>query len=170
VLFLFYLILPNPDFPKPLPNSVQSSEPGDSEDLTHRRAYFTNYSREEVLSYYQKELENSYILGIKIPNFRLNYPPEEAQTIIRDQTRSTFLEEIVVFFRESFFVNGFKPSSPKDDIWYKGVHYQQKITVKYISSSVLIRIAVFSLNFILFGLIYREVSYFLKDLCKLKHA
>lgn len=169
-LLLFYLILPNFSFPKPPSDSFQSSEPGDSEDLIHRRAYFTNYSREEILSYYQKQLKNSYILGIKIPNFRLNYPPEEAQTIIRDQTRSTFLEEIVVPFRESFFVNGFEPTSPKDDIRYQGVHYRQKITVKYISSNVLIRLSVFSLVIILFWFIYKEILYFVKDLYKLKHA
>lgn len=128
--FIFlYVIVPTPKFPDPPPGALQSKESGDSEDLSVRRAYFTNLTREEVMKHYQKEFKG----------YRLNYPPEEAATIIRDQTRSTFLEEIVHPFRESFYVNGFEPKDAKDAIEIEGLPWRQKITVKYITSKVLVR-------------------------------
>jgi len=128
VLFV-YVLLPNPKFPNPPSDSLQSKERGDSEDLSVRRAYFTNFTREEVMKHYQNVFKG----------YRLNYPPEEAATIIRDQTRSTFLEEIVRPFRESFYVNGFEPKNAKDAIEIEGLPWRQKITVKYVSSNVLLR-------------------------------
>ena len=124
-----YVIIPTPQFPNPPPDSLQSKERGDSEDLSVRRAYFTNYTREEVMKHYQKEFKG----------YRLNYPPEEAATIIRDQTRSTFLEEIVHPFRESFYINGFEPKNAKDAIEIEGLPWRQKITVKYVQSSMALR-------------------------------
>ncbi len=124
-----YVLFPNPKFPDPPPGALQSKEPGDSENLSVRRAYFTNLTREEVMKYYQNEFKG----------YRLNYPPEEAATIIRDQTRSTFLEEIVHPFRESFYINGFEPKNAKDAIEIEGLPWRQKITVKYIQSNVLLR-------------------------------
>jgi hypothetical protein len=133
VLFLLYLSLPNPRFPFPPPGSVQSMEEADTE-TPFKKAYFTNFDRDEVIDYYKKQFG---------PSIRLSdYPPEEAQILIRDQTRSTFLEELVHPFRESMFINGFEPKVAKDDIWYKGVHYRQKITIKYVSSNVLVRMAI----------------------------
>ncbi|OGM31253.1 hypothetical protein A2630_04490 [Candidatus Woesebacteria bacterium RIFCSPHIGHO2_01_FULL_44_10] len=146
--FLAYLALPSPAFPTPPPDSVQSQELGDSEDLTRRRAYFTNYTRQEVLNHYQNQFG-------PIPSFRLNYPPEESQTLIRDQTRSTFLEEIVHPLRESIFVNGFEPTDPKDDVWYKGVDYRQKIIIKYAPSNVFVRLGVGALALGAIWLIFR---------------
>jgi hypothetical protein len=142
LLLTLYVLLPTPKFPSPPPGAIQSTEMGDSEDVTVRRAYFTNFDRQQVLDYYKRQFSQPVIFNIPFISFRLNYPPEEAQTIIRDQTRSTFLEEIVHPLRESFFVNGFEPKVAKDDIWYKGVHYRQKITVKYRRSSYLVRIIV----------------------------
>ncbi len=124
-----YVLLPNPKFPNSPPDSLQSKERGDSEDLSVRRAYFTNLTREEVMKHYQKEFKG----------YRLNYPPEEAATIIRDQTRSTFLEEIVHPFRESFYVNGFEPKNAKDAIEIEGLPWRQKITVKYVPSRIHVR-------------------------------
>jgi len=128
VLFI-YTLIPNPKFPNPPEGALQSKEPGDSEDLSVRRAYFTNFTREEVMKHYQNEFKG----------YRLNYPPEEAATIIRDQTRSTFLEEIVHPFRESFYVNGFEPKNPKDAIEIAGLPWRQKITVKYVPSNLILR-------------------------------
>jgi len=140
-LFIFYLLLPNPDFPEPPPDALQSNEPADTEtDL--RRAYFTNYTREEVMNYYKDQFEKPLLLGIFIPSYRLNYPPEEAQTIIRDQTRSTFLEEVVHPFRESIYINGFEPKTEKDAIFIEGEHWLQKITVRFVSSNNLVRVLV----------------------------
>ena len=128
--FLFvYVLIPNPKFPNPPPGALQSKERGDSEDLAIRRAYFTNLTREEVMKHYQDEFKG----------YRLNYHPEEAATMIRDQTRSTFLEEIVHPFRESFYVNGFEPKNAKDAIEIEGLPWRQKITVKYFPSNVFLR-------------------------------
>lgn len=139
LLFLVCLLLPTPSFPIQPPDSVQSLEDADTE-TPYRRAYFTNFTREEVLKHYQSQFERSPFLGLLLPTYRLNYPPEEAFRLIRDQTRSTFLEEIVHPFRETLFVNGFKPKEAKDEIWYKGRHFEQKITVKYVPSSVFVRV------------------------------
>lgn len=128
VIFV-YSILPTPKFPNPPPGALQSKERGDSEDLSVRRAYFTNLNREEVMKYYQSEFKG----------YRLNYPPEEAYTIIRDQTRSTFLEEIVHPFRESFYINGFEPKNAKDAIEIERLSWRQKITVKYVPSNIFLR-------------------------------
>jgi hypothetical protein len=47
VLF-WYISLPNPEFPKPPADAVQSNEPADVESPS-RRAYFTNLTREDVI-------------------------------------------------------------------------------------------------------------------------
>jgi hypothetical protein len=156
-VFIVYLLLPSPEFPDPPPDAVQSQEEADTETPL-RRAYFTNYTREEVLKHYQKQLP--------WPTYRLNYPPEEAQTLIRDQTRSTFLEEIVRPFRESVFVNGFEPKDPKDDVWYKGVDYRQKIIIRFVPSNVLVRMGIILPAVIFAGFLMREWLAALKDLRK----
>lgn len=141
ILFVTYLILPAPSFPEPPSDSIQSIEGGDIETPL-RRAYFTDFTREEILEHYQNQFSKSSFFGIPLLTYRLNYPPEEAQMLIRDQTRSTFLEEIVHPLRESFYVNGFKAEMAKDDIWYRGQHFSQKITVKYITGNRFISVTV----------------------------
>lgn len=155
LIFLLYLALPAPSFPKPLPDSVQSLEEADVEIPT-KRAYFTNFDREDVMDYYTGLFPAT--LGLPLPTYRLIHPPEEAFTLIRDQTRSTFLEEITHPSRESFFVNGFKPRFAKDEIWYKGMHYEQKITVKYVSSSVVLRLAVGVATLALLALLLKQTK------------
>lgn len=140
VVAVVYVIAPDREFPAPPPGSVQSMEDADTE-TPMRRAYFTDYTREEVIAHYKDQFAMK-ILGINIPSLRLNYPPEEAQTLIRDQTRSTFLEELVYPLRESFYINGFKPKEAKDEIWYKGVHYEQKIIVRSVPSNVSTRLLI----------------------------
>lgn len=140
VVFLGYLLLPNPTFPAPPPDASQSQEPADSENVSIRRAYFTNYTRAEVLDWYKSEFKKSSFLGIPLPTYLLNYPPEDAQTIIRDQTRSTFLQEIVHPFRESVYINGFEPTQAKDTIIIDNRHWRQKITIRFVPSLVLIRL------------------------------
>jgi hypothetical protein len=142
IVLLGYLSLPNYDFPSPPPNSPQSDEPGDTETPL-RRAYFTDYTREEVLSWYESQVTKSSFLGIPMPTFRLNYPPEDSQTIIRDQTRSTFLQEIVHPMRESIYINGFEPANAKDAVIINGRHFRQKIIIRYVPSSLPVRLAVF---------------------------
>ncbi len=134
-LFLVYLLKPSPNFPAPPPGSVQSMEDADIESPL-RRAYFTNYTRQQIIAHYK----NQFRMG-KL-TLELNYPPEDAQALIRDQTRSYYLEELVHPFRESLYINGFIPQVAKDDIWYKGVHYEEKITIKYVPSNFILRIFV----------------------------
>lgn len=141
-LLLTYLSLPTPPFPEPPPGSLQSNEPGDSEDLGLRRAYFTNATREEVREHYKNYLSQKNFLDFTLPTYKLNYPPEEAQVIIRDQTRSSYLEEIVHPLRESIYVNGFIPESEKDTILIENKVWQQKLTVKYVVSPLWARILV----------------------------
>jgi hypothetical protein len=130
-LFIFYLFLPTPDFPEPPSGFKQSFEPADVETPL-RRGYYTDITREEVMDYYQSQFWG----------YRLNYPPEEAQTIIRDQTKSTFLEEIVHPFRESLFINGFEPSEPQYKAVIEGREWRQKIIIRYVPSSLWARLVV----------------------------
>ncbi|OGM13532.1 hypothetical protein A3A76_03595 [Candidatus Woesebacteria bacterium RIFCSPLOWO2_01_FULL_39_23] len=156
VIFLLYLSYPQPDFPSPPPDALQSKEPGDSETPL-RRAYFTNYTRSEVMDYYSGEFKLPGYFGLNLLSYRLNYPPEDAQSIIRDQTRSTFLEEIVHPFRESVFINGFEPKDSKDAIFIEGRVWSQKITVRYIRSSVFVRIVFGLLTVALIFILTKEI-------------
>lgn len=167
LVFLGYLLMPNPGFPEPIVNSPRSLERGDSEDLRTRRAYFTDFNRQEVLTHYTQQWK--YLLywpwKFKLPSpvYRVNHRPEDAHTAIRDQTRSTFLEEIIHPFRESFYVNGFLPSSAKDTIIIEDRQFVQKITVRFVQSSLYVRLIIgfgsILLILILFNEWYRTVRY-----------
>src|SRR3990167_6286163 len=93
LVFILYLVLPLTKFPDPLPNSIKSQEPADLEE-PNRVGFYTNLTREEVINFYKSHFFKN-TLNIGLPFIRLNYPPEEAQEKIRDQTHSTFLEEII---------------------------------------------------------------------------
>lgn len=163
-VFLLYLAIPNPIFPSKLPDALQSNEPADTE-TTLRRAYFTNYEREQALNYYTNEFKNVSLLNLNVDLFtyRLNYPPEEAQTIVRDQTRSTFLEEIVHPMRESLFVNGFKAQSDKDTIFIDGKVWVEKLTVRFVSSNVFVRLAIGALSIMFIKILFSEWESVLGD-------
>lgn len=154
---LVYLVIPSPHFPKPPYDAVQSTELGDIEATSIKRAYFTNYSREEVLAHYQRKLLFLPWVHVPIPTYRLNYPPEDAFLLIRAHTRSTFLEEIVHPLRSFLFVNGFEPKDPKDEVWYRGIHYRQKITIKYKPSSPLTRLPIFVLSVLMLVVILKQL-------------
>ncbi len=140
---LFYVALPNFEFPKPPPGSVQSDEPADTETPL-RRAYFTDYTRAQVLEWYENQFRRSSFASIPLPTYLLNYPPEESQTIIRDQTRSTFLQEIVHPFRETVFVNGFEPAlnDDKNRIVINGTHWRQKIIIRFVPTNTVLRFVI----------------------------
>lgn len=140
-IFILYLLFPAPGYPDPLPEARRSTEPADQES-TLRRGYYTDIEREAVMEHYLEQFEGSGLFNIKLPTYRLNYPPEEAQVIIRDQTRSTFLEEIVHPFRESLYVNGFKPQKDNEVIIVEGYQWLQKIIVKMVPSSTVTRLIV----------------------------
>ena len=130
-LFAVYIILPSPNFPDPLPGVLNSTEPADLETPL-RRGYFTNATRDEVMEHYLTQFRG----------YRLNYPPEESGTIIRDQTHSTFLEEIVHPLRESIFISGYEPTDTGKILTVGGLPWRQKVIVKYVPSSLTIRFIV----------------------------
>ena len=150
ILFLGFLYMwpQSPSFPVPPPDAVQSMEEADTE-TPFRRAYFTNYTRAQVVEHYKVHFARKVM-------FNLNYPPEEAQTLIRDQTRSWYLEELVHPLRESLFINGFIAQQEKDDIWYRGQHFEEKITIRYIPSEWWVRMIVLTATTLLGYLLMRE--------------
>lgn len=160
ILFVFFLLLliyvypPSPEFPKPPEGSVQSNEPADVESSL-RRGYYTNLNREEVISHYQQEFNK----GFTVYTPRLNYPPEDAPLLIRDQTKSTFLEELAHPLRESIYINGFEPKSEEYAQYFNGVRYNQKIIVRYVPSSSWIRVGVLVLTFIAAFVLMKEYRY-----------
>lgn len=139
-LFVVYVSSSIPDFPPPGRDFLQSNEPADTETPL-RRAYFTNLTRDEVINHYNQVYQNK-VLWFTLPNIRLNYPPEEAQTLIRDQTRSTYLEELVHPMRSSLYINGFDPKEEKDKIIINGQNWRQKVIVRYVPSPAPVRIII----------------------------
>jgi hypothetical protein len=115
-----------------------------------RRAYFTNHTRGEVLTWYKNQFKKSELFNIPMPTYLLNYPPEEAQSIIRDQTRSTFLQEVVNPFRETLFINGFEPKEDDEQnrIIINGTPWRQKIIVRYVPTHTLLRLLITILTLI----------------------
>lgn len=170
IIFMIYLVIPNQPFPENTKDSLQSDEPADTED-ENRRAYFTNYDRNDTVNYYSSEMQKKVLSLFNSPQYGLNYPPEEAQTIIRDQTRSTYLEEIVHPFRESLYINGFEPRDPKDAIFIQDKHWRQKIIIKKVESSVYMRLMLGFLcvliSPVVFGKLLLSLKDFRKDISKL---
>ena len=56
LILILYICIPYPTFPEPPTNTLQSDEPGDTENI-FRRAYFTNLSREEVIKFYFEQFK-----------------------------------------------------------------------------------------------------------------
>ncbi|MDP3994873.1 MAG: hypothetical protein Q8P91_03500 [bacterium] len=145
LLFVVYVARPSPGFPDPLPDALKSTEPADLETPL-RRGYFTNATRDEVMEHYFNQFRG----------YRLNYPPEESGTIIRDQTHSTFLEEIVHPLRESIFISGYEPEDTGNILTVGGLPWRQKVIVKYVPSSLIVRIIVSLLIVISWPVIVKE--------------
>lgn len=144
ISIIYYVFPKSPEFPNPPSDFVQSGEPADIETPL-RRGYYTNLSRAEVIAHYEKEFNtplSGVVAKLSLASFtpRLNYPPEDAPLVIRDQTKSTFLEEIVHPLRESIYINGFEPKTEEYAQFYKGIRYNQKIIVRYIPSNLWIRL------------------------------
>src|SRR3972149_3931485 len=132
ISLLIYLARPAPAFPKTLWDFEFSDEPADKESPM-RRGYYTNLTREQLMDHYVRE----FGWGI-----RFNYPPEEAQTLIRDQTHATFLEEIAHPMRESLFVAGNKIQTDKYYFEINDKKFNQKVIVKYVDSNIFVRLSV----------------------------
>lgn len=154
--FIIYLLLPDPGMPPPLSNSLVSPEPADRA-FTLRPAFFTYSNRKDTLEHYQNYFTLSPFKGIFFPTYRLNYPPEDSSFLVRAHMYSSYLEEIVHPFRESIFINGFRPTQAKDDIRIYGIHYDEKITVKYVPSSVFPRVVLGLFTLATFFAVFREL-------------
>lgn len=167
LLLLIYLLIPGPtsiaNF-SPLPNSSKSTLEGDTIQVPNVAGYFTDYFRSFTTNFYRTNFHKQVFLPF-LP-LRLNYPPEFAYTAIKDQTRSTYLEEYVYPLRDSLYVNGYEPfyenGKPK---FYGSVKadeanniYYNKVTLRYYPSSYLVRIAVWLGILISIFLIWRSLK------------
>jgi hypothetical protein len=159
VLGTFYLSLPSKgEFPG-VPNSLKSIEPGDTYQIANVTAYYTDMPRAEVVKFYFDYFSKSSFLGIPIPTYKLNQPPERIREVLRETQQSSFVEELIHPFKDSVFVNGFEwnndPFTPpnkriKNILFINGKEYQFKITLYYQESNLIIRLAIF--YFILIGI------------------
>jgi len=110
ILLLIYMLWPGPskisDFP-PLPDSTKSNLSGDTIQIPHVSAYFSDNFREFVVPFYRRDYWKK--TNLFFPPLRLNYPPEFSWTAIKKHTDSTYLEELVYPLRDSLYVNGLEP-------------------------------------------------------------
>ncbi len=154
VFGVYYLTRPLPGVPD-LANSARSDEPGDTWQNPDQKAFYTNRdNRQDILG----ELQNKFSLSglAKFLSYRLNYRPEEAQELVRDQLKSYYLEEVVHPLRESLFINVLDPAkSPLiDDVdraqqrmYLHGQFYPIKVTMRPVYSSLASRLLVWTLIF-----------------------
>jgi hypothetical protein len=144
ILTVYYLVSPTPQL-KDLQNAARSNEPGDTIQLKNVSAYYTNLSRTEVINFYKSSYSGIF-------RIILNHPPEKAKTIIRDTTQSYYLEEFIIPFKESLFINGYewqndvftKPEKRiKNKLIYNDKEYSAKITLKTFPTSIPSRLITF---------------------------
>jgi len=144
ILAVVYLIGPTPVL-LDLDNSAKSDLPGDTTQITNISGYFTNLSRDEVMNFYKKNYQGLFRLN-------LNHPPEKAKEIIVDTIPSYYLEEFVLPFKESLYINGFewekdvftKPEKRiKNKIYYQDQEYKAKITIRRFPVSIFNRLFTF---------------------------
>lgn len=167
ILGTVYLCLPAPkNFPD-LPNSLRSTEPGDTIQIPGVSAYYTDTSRKEVVDFYFKYFSRSPFLGIPLITYKVNHPPERIREVLRETQQSTYVEEIIHPFRESVFVSGFEwendPFTPpksriKNILLVDGKVYKFKVTLFYQESKLWPRLLIFYLSLFLFYLILEEYS------------
>lgn len=155
ILGVIYLSLPTPSLPD-LRNSGRSDEEGDTWQHPDQKGFYSNLTRSEVLSDIQTK-SIIHVFGLALPLYRLNYPPEDAYPLVRDQLKSNYLEEIVYPLRNSTFVNGWEPKKAPEnvnlapdeitEISLHGVAYDAKITLRPVDSAVWARLLIWTLIF-----------------------
>lgn len=162
-LGLIYVTLPGPsaidNFPA-LPNSKKSDLSGDTVQNPNIAAFYSDFQRNDITKFYKNAFQKLQLVGLVLPSFMLNHPPELAYIYIRDQQESTFLEEYYYPLRESFFTNGYEPTIEniifKRNAGYAGNHivvknkgmvrevlYDSKTTIRYYPTNPLARIMVY---------------------------
>ncbi len=157
IVGFIYILYPGPtsidNFP-PIPDSLKSNEEGDTIQIPNVSAYYSFWRREEITSLYKRHYQLSNFWPFFIPAIKLNHPPEYAYTYIRDQLKTTFLEEYTYPLRDSIFVGGLDikvlndlqhipHSFYSDTIHIDGVFYNSKTTLRYYPSSPFARIIVY---------------------------
>jgi len=164
VFAIIYLVSPTPTL-KALPNSVRSNLPGDTTQLQNVTGYYTNLSRTEVMNFYQSIYTSPFLI-------RLNHPPEKAKEIFRDTMQSYYIEEFIIPFKESLFVNGYewekdvftKPEKRiQNKLIYNNITYPSKINTKIIPTSIPKRLATLFLIEAGIGAIFFCYRQFLKQ-------
>lgn len=171
ILGLIYLLTPAKLLPT-LANSGLSDEPGDTWQHPDQKGFYTNLSRSEVLADIQNKTKIT-IWGLAIPSFRLNYRPEEAGSLVRDQLKSNYLEEIVYPLHSSYFVNGWEPKKAPINpnrknhvdmnLSLHGTPYDAKITLMPVTSKPVHRILIWTLIFPASFFVSKSLKMSLKD-------
>lgn len=176
LLFWFaYLLLPeSPAIPQ-LPGSLKSIEPGDTTQIPGVTAYYTNLSRQEVISFYQNNYSHSSLLNIPFITYRLNHPPEMVREILRATQQSSYIEEIVHPLRESLYVNGYEwendPFLKPDKRFVNKMvidnkEFKAKITIFQRNSNPLLRVII-SFGFLVFVYwLLKETKGIIKEIIK----
>lgn len=152
LLFLVYLLLPGPSSVEefePLPDSLKSTEPGDTIQQPNIVGYFTIYFRKDVIPFYITDFKDKFkYFGFSLPFVRLNHPPEYASLVVRPVIQSYYLEEFVHPLRESLFVNGWEPFDEMGRrrfrysyvINVEGRHFLTKVNLRYYPSPIWVRL------------------------------
>ena len=163
ILALIYLITPVPSLPD-LPNSIKSDLPGDTVQIKNTTAFFTNMTRTEVINFYKASFSGPFRIII-------NHPPEKARQIWQETTQSYYLEEFILPFKQSLYINGFewendvftKPEQRiKNKIEYLDKEYKAKVTLRLFPVKIYNRIFIFFLTeafFIFSFLTYKKFLY-----------
>lgn len=152
-LFLIYLLWPGPSkisqF-RGLPNSVKSTLSGDTVEIPNVAGYFSNNFRDFVVPFYVKNYQE--ISYLPFPPIRLNHPPEYSWTVIKKQTETTYLEELVYPLRDSLYVNGYEILRPDGTpVFFSAPRLEEagkvwatKATLRLYISNILVRIIVWA--------------------------
>lgn len=157
IVGLIYVVVPVPDSVEeffPPTDSIRSDLDGDTWQNPNIAAYFSDFKRESITEYYREQFAAMHFFGRILPPVSLNHPPEYAYTYIRDQQESTFLEEYLYPLRESIFVNGYEPMIENqmfkkksnfvgDHIYYQGVYYDSKTTLRFYPSNPIFRVLIY---------------------------
>lgn len=144
----YYLLLPDPPFPQPIPSSTVSTQGSDIETPL-RRGYYTNVSRDEAEQHYRSQVDY-------LPTIKFTYPPEDAQFIIRDQTQSNYLVEFVHPFRTSIYFNSYIAPANFERIIFDDQEFEQKVIIRYATSYPLVRISVVTIGILILKLLLVE--------------
>lgn len=138
----------------PLPESLKSTEPGDTHQNPNIAAYFSNFRRKYIINFYRKDFEHIKLFNLTLPAIKLNHPPEEAFLYIRDQQQSMYLEQLIYPMREALYINGIEPFNEKGKPFYTGITrikvdgnvYNTKTTLRYYPSNLVDRVMIYLLS------------------------